>query len=350
VVHPIEHCNIYQSTNDVIPTALKIAIMQLLNKLEKEINKTRSTIERKEHLWANIPRIAYTQLQAAVPSTYGKLFSNYNDALSRDWWRVSKAWERIKQVNLGGSAIGTGITVPTYFIMEVVNTLKELTNLPIARSENMSDTTSNLDPFVEIHAILKAHATTLHKIANDIRLLSADIGHKELSIPPRQTGSSIMPGKINPVIIEFVISASQQIFANDSLITSLCANTDLDLNAYLPLIGHSILQSLKLLIASNITINTNLLQNLKIDSNKAIENFYTNPSLSTALIPYVGYQKAGKLASYMKENKLNIFEANKKLQIVNYELLNKILEPSYLMKNGFSIKEILKFIQNEKER
>lgn len=163
IIHPIEHSNIYQSTNDVIPSALRIAIMQLLDKLERKINDTRAYFEELEKRHLSTLRIAYTQMQAAVPTTYGKLFSAYAEALSRDWWRVSKCFERIKVVNIGGSAAGTGLTVPRYFIMELPNVLKNLTDLPTTRSENLSDATSNQDSLVEVHAILKAHAVNLEK-------------------------------------------------------------------------------------------------------------------------------------------------------------------------------------------
>jgi len=248
VIDPIETANIYQSTNDVVPTALKVAVMQLLGDLESGINTLRQRIEITEGKYRNELRIAYTQMQEAVPSSYGMLFSTYSEALSRDWWRVSKCFERIKIVNLGGSAVGTGIGVPKYFIMEVVPVLQNLTGLPVTRNENLADATNNLDSFVEVHAILKAHAVNLEKMVSDIRLLASDVaGVHGLQIQQRQVGSSIMPGKVNPVIPEFVISAAHKIYSNDMLITSLSAQGCLDLNAYLPVIGHALLESLKLL-------------------------------------------------------------------------------------------------------
>ena len=211
-LHPIEHANIYQSTNDVMPTALKTAIMFLLNELEDKINDLRSEIEKLETKYRNTLRLAFTQMQQAVHSTYGRLFSAYNEALSRDWWRVSKCFERIKQVNLGGSAVGTALTVPRYFVMEMTQELSQLTELPLTRSENLSDATQNLDSIVEVHAILKAHAVNIEKISADMRLLAADVRNiNELSIPQKQAGSSIMPGKVNPVIIEYAISAATKV-------------------------------------------------------------------------------------------------------------------------------------------
>lgn len=342
-IDPIEHANIFQSTNDVIPTSLKISILQLLEILEEEINKLRSSVEQKENEYRNTLRIAYTQLQEAVPSSYGKLFSTYNEALSRDWWRVSKCFERIKTVNLGGSAIGTSIAVPTYFTVEVIKQLQLLTKLPVTSSENLCDATNNLDSYVEIHAILKSHAVNLEKIVSDLRLLSSSIlGNRELSIPDKQTGSSIMPGKINPVIPEYVISISHKIYSNDMLISSLSAQGVLDLNAYLPIIGNSIIESLKLLISANITLRENLIKEIYIDSKISEKKLFKSPAITTALNPYIGYKKASILANEMKNKNCDIFEANKNLRIIDEEKLIQILKPENLLKQGFSVKDIEK--------
>ncbi|MCK5029078.1 MAG: hypothetical protein KAR57_05550 [Bacteroidales bacterium] len=340
-IDPLEHVNVFQSTNDVIPTSLKVAVIKLLVDLEEKINDLRFDIEALENKSRNKLRIGYTQMQEAVPSSYAMLFSSYNEALSRDWWRVSKCFERIKVVNLGGSAIGTGISVPRYFIMEVIPALQKLTNLPITRSENMPDATSNVDSLVEVHAILKSHAVNLEKMVSDIRLLSSDIsGLKELQIPKKQLGSSIMPGKVNPVIPEFVISAAHKIYANDSLISSLSAQGCLDLNPYLPVIGHALIESIKLLIAANKTLKENLFSGLTIDNEKAEKRLYKSPAVTTALSPYIGYHKAAELAKEMKENNIDIFEANTKLKLISQEKLQSIIAPQNLLKMGFTLDDI----------
>jgi len=340
-IDPIEHANIYQSTNDVIPTSLKLATIQLLTVLEESINKLRFKLEEIEKENRNSLRLGYTQMQEAVPSSFGKLFSTYNEALSRDWWRVSKCFERIKVVNLGGSAIGTGITVPRYFIMEVVTELQRLSKLPITKSENLMDATSNHDSLVEVHAILKSHAVNLEKMVNDLRLLGSDLyGDKIIQLPQKQVGSSIMPGKVNPVIAEFVISSSHKIYANDSLISTLCAQGCLELNAYLPTIGHALLDSLKLLIACNDTLKANLFDNLIVNQQLAKDKLFKSPAITTALIPYIGYNKASELATEMKKTDSNIFDANKKLQLIEEVKLDKILEIQNLLKTGFSINDL----------
>jgi aspartate ammonia-lyase len=340
-IDPTEHANIYQSTNDVIPTALTVAAMFLVLSLEDQINTLRQKIENLERETVNLLRPGFTQMQEAVPSSFGRLFSTYNEALSRDWWRMSKCTERLKPVNLGGGAIGTGMAVPRFFLMNVVAELRSLTGLPLSHGENLSDATSNLDKWVEVHAILKTLAVNLEKMASDIRLLASDVARdKSIAIPEKQVGSSIMPGKINPVIPEFIISVSHKVYANDNLISSLCGQGCLELNPYLPLIGNTIIESLSLLISSCNTADVNLFSGLVINEKAGYEALLNSPSLTTALIPYIGYHKAGELARLIKERKCDIFEANNILQIIDENRLREILEPGNLLKLGFSLEDL----------
>jgi aspartate ammonia-lyase len=341
-IDPIEHANIFQSTNDVIPTALKVAVMKLLQDLEPTINELRGKIEEIENAHRNDLRIGYTQMQEAVPSSFGKLFSTYSEALSRDWWRVSRCFERIKLINLGGGATGTGLAIPRFFIMEATGYLQKLTSLPVARSENMADATSSLDSWVEIHATLKAHAINLEKMVSDLRLLASDIsGNKEISLPQKQAGSSIMPGKINPVIPEFVICSVHRIYANDQLITSLCAQGCLELNAYLPVIGVSMIESLKLLIAADRTLKLNLFEELEINTRTGEEKLFMSPAITTALIPEIGYHMASELAKAMKSKNINVFQANEEMGLISTEKLKTLLKPENLLKLGYTLEEYL---------
>jgi aspartate ammonia-lyase len=338
---PIEHANIFQSTNDVIPTALTVASMLLLNDLEEVINSSRSAFEKLETTYRNSLRLGYTQMQEAVPSTYGQLFSTYSEALSRDWWRVSKAYERIKVVNLGGGAIGTGISIPRFFIMEVVPALKKLTSLPVTQGENLNDATCNLDKWVEVHAILKAHAVNLEKIVSDLRLLASGVSSKpDIGLPGKQVGSSIMPGKVNPVITEYIISSAHRIYANDQLITTLSAQGCLDLNAYLPEIGCSMLESLKILIRMNNSLKEHMLDGLVVHEEVAREKLFTSPAVTTALSPLIGYHKAAELAKEMKRTGKDIFSANGQLSIIDRGKLLRLMEPENLIKKGFTMNDI----------
>jgi aspartate ammonia-lyase len=345
---PIEHANVFQSTNDVVPTALKVAAMKLLLQLEEEINQLRACIESLEGQYRHQLRMGYTQMQEAVPSSFDKLFSAYNNALSRDWWRVSKCLERIKEVNLGGGAIGTGMAIPRFFIMHVVGELQKITGLPLTRSENLSDNTSNLDSLVEVHATLKAHAVNMEKMVSDIRLLGADVmKHRQVVLPRRQVGSSIMPGKINPVIPEFVVSCAHKVYANDVLVTGLSAQGCLDLNAYIPVIGHALLESIKLLIRANQSACAGLFAELKLaEPPEGMPVVYSNPSISTAIVPYVGYHKAALLASHMKTHQCNVFDANAALLVVDPQFLSELMQPQNLLKLGYAM-DIVMGVQKE---
>jgi aspartate ammonia-lyase len=342
-IDPIEQANIFQSTNDVIPTSLKVAIIRLLNDLEGAINKLRFGVEALEKKHRDSLRVAYTQMQEAVPTSFGHLFSSYNDALSRDWWRVSKCFERIKVINLGGTAIGTGITVPRFYIMEVARELQSLTKLPLTRGENLIDATANLDSFVEVHAILKSHAVNLEKMVNDLRLLGADIvENKAVNLPKKQVGSSIMPSKVNPVIPEYVISLAHRVYSNDMLVSNLSAQGCLELNAYIPVIGHAILESLELLISANSSLEEHLIAGLTINKETSLEKLLKSPAITTALIPYIGYNKATELAVKMKEEEQDIYSANEILKFLEKGKLKEILEPSNLLKAGYTIDELTK--------
>lgn len=367
LIDPVEHANVFQSTNDVVPTALKLAVMTLLTGVGQAINELREKVEIRENAHRHDLRIGYTQMQEAVPSSFGKLFSTYSDALSRDWWRVSKCFERIKTVNLGGGATGTGLAIPRFFIMEAASQLQKLTGLPVTRSENLADATANLDSFVEVHAILKSHAVNLEKMVSDLRLLASDIARQnfpgplpvhtpdedngttppplmtpesQISLPQQQAGSSIMPGKVNPVIPEFVISAAHRIYANDQLITSLSAQGCLELNAYIPVIGCSMIESLKLLIAMDQTLAKNLVTGMKINPGAGLLQLLHSPSVTTALVPFIGYHKAAELARLMKSGSLTIFGANEKLNLIDPALLADLMKPENLLKLGYSLSDI----------
>jgi aspartate ammonia-lyase len=341
LVDPVETANMFQSTNDVIPTALTVAAMQMLNELEEAVNLTRTSMEQLENRYRSSLRLAFTQMQEAVPSTFGQLFSTYSEALSRDWWRVSKSFERIKVVNLGGGATGTGISIPRFYIMEVVPVLRNLTSLPLAQGENLPDATCNMDKWVEVHAILKAHAVNLEKIASDLRLLaSGAAGNRTVRLPARQVGSSIMPGKVNPVIPEYLVTSAHRIYANDQVITSLSAQGCLELNAYLPEIGCAMLESLRLMISMNRTMRNHMLEGLEVDEEEARNKLYMSASVTTALSPLIGYHRAAELARAMKESGCNVFEANEKLGLMDKTLLGRLMEPDRLLKKGFTMSDI----------
>src|SRR5512145_2302130 len=248
-VSPLEDINRHQSTNDTYPTALKVAAIQSLRLLQPNVIGLLEAFQRKEQEFSRIVKVGRTQLQDAVLITLGREMGAYAEAFARDRWRIYKCEERLRIVNLGGTAIGTGLGAPRRFIFIVVDRLREITKLGLARAENLVECTQNADVFVEVSGILKACATNLLKISTDLRLLTSgpDAGFGEIHLPPRQAGSSIMPGKVNPVIPEAVSQAAIVVMANDQALTTACSMGSLELNAFLPLIADALLGSLDLL-------------------------------------------------------------------------------------------------------
>jgi len=219
-LHPLNDVNMHQSTNDTYPSALKIAILIRLDRIEQELIGLQDSLQQKEKAFAGIVKLGRTELQDAVPVTVGMQFSAYAEAIARDRWRMFKARERIKVLNIGGTAVGTGLNAPQKYIFAVIEKLRAITGLSITRAENMVEATQNLDSIAEVSGLLKTLAVNLLKIADDLRLLSSGPagGFGELALPPVQEGSTIMPGKVNPVILEFVSQISLLVMGNDGVI------------------------------------------------------------------------------------------------------------------------------------
>ncbi len=244
MVSPLDHVNLHQSTNDTFPTAIKVAGIIGLRRLSEAVARLQGAFQDKEKEFGLIVKIGRTELQEAVPITLGMEFSAFAEAISRDRWRIFKCEERLRVVNIGGTAVGTGLAAPRDYIFLVIEKLRDVTGLGLARGENLPGETANADPFVEISGILKAHASNLAKIANDLRLLNL-LG--EIKVPGLQAGSSIMPGKINPVIMEAAIQAAIKAMANDFIITEAASRGTLQLSEFLPVLADALLESLELL-------------------------------------------------------------------------------------------------------
>ena len=297
-VHPLHHVNLHQSTNDVFPTALKIAAIEGLHGLETTIAALQTAFQAKEQEFAGIVKVGRTQLQDACPMTLGAEFSAWAEALGRDRWRVFKCEERIRVVNLGGTAIGTGLTAPRDYIFRVVETLREVTKMNLARAENLVDATQNADTLVEVSGILKAHAVNLFKISSDLRLLASGphAGLGELHLPAMQVGSSVMPGKVNPVICEAVGQAALQAIAQDAAVTSAAQSGQLDLNAFLPLVAHALLGNISLLERADTTFRERCITGLEADTKRCTELLEHSHAQVTALVPALGYELAAEVA------------------------------------------------------
>lgn len=290
-IHPLETVNLHQSTNDVYPTALKVAAIDLLRELNVNISDLQRAFQEKEDEFAHIIKIGHTEMQEAVPLTLGAEFGAFAEAVARDRWRTFKCEERLRIVNIGGTAIGTGLTAPRNYIFLVIEKLREISGIGLSRGENCIDQTANADVFVEVSGILKAAATNLIKLSRDLRLLHF---MKEIKLPECQAGSSIMPGKVNPVICEAVIQASIRVKANDLIIAEAVGMGTLQINEFMPLIADSLIEALKLL-NSSVKMLSDHVRNISANAHVCEERFINSPTLITALLPHIGYDKASDL-------------------------------------------------------
>ncbi|HBG25534.1 MAG: aspartate ammonia-lyase [Planctomycetes bacterium GWF2_41_51] len=305
-ISPIDDINLHQSTNDTYPTALKVAALWQLSELEQKIVILLEHFQQKEKEFADIIKLGRTQLQDAVLTTLGRQMSAYSDAIGRDRWRIYKCAERLRVVNLGGTAIGTGLGAPRKFIFRAAEHLKDITKLPVCRAENLIDATQNTDVFVEVSGILKALASNLLKISTDLRILSSgpDGGIGEIILPARQAGSSIMPGKVNPVIPEAVSQAAIMVMVNDNAITQACSAGNLELNQFMPLIADAILTNIQLLTNACDIFARLCVSGIRADEKRCRQNVETSTAIVTALVEKIGYKTAQEIAAAAKnENK-----------------------------------------------
>ncbi len=340
-VDPHDHINLHQSTNDTYPTALKVAAIRLLRRLQREVVGLHEAFRRKEKETARIVKIARTEMEDAVLITLGQEMSAYAEALARDRWRLAKCEERLRVVNLGGTAVGTGLAAPPEYIFRVVDHLREVTGLGLARAENLIDATQNADVFAEVSGILKAHAVNLLKITSDLRLLSSgpDGGIGEIRLPPRQAGSSIMPGKVNPVIPEAVTQAAIAAIAHDAAVTQACAMGNLELNAFMPLIADGLLDMLEVLANA-----CDILRRFCVESIEPIEarcrsHVENAVAIATALIERIGYEAAQTLAEDALLNGRSIRELVIERGLLTDAEVDRLISPEVVTRLGSPPKE-----------
>lgn len=311
LVHPIEDVNRFQSTNDVYPTALRIAAIRLLRELSDACAHLQNVLQEKEAEFTGVLKLGRTELQDAVPVTLGQEFSAYAQAIGRDRWRLYKAEERLRQINLGGTAVGTGLGAPWEYIYAVNEELRILSGFGLARAENMIDPTQNMDVFVEVSGLVKTAAVNLAKIARDIRLLSSGPvgGLGEIALPPRQAGSSLMPGKVNPVIPEAAQVIAYQIMANDFSVSIAAQAGDLELNAMAPLIAHALLESLELLAQGMRVLADLCLEKTEARPVQCLAHLEKSTAAATALASSIGYEKATQAVVKAQAEGISLKEA-----------------------------------------
>lgn len=335
-IHPLNDINLHQSTNDVYLTALRIASISLLRPLSDKFASLQESLQEKENEFSHIIKLGRTQLMDGVPMMVGQGFGAYARAIARDRWRLYKVEERLREINLGGTAIGTGLNAPIKYTYYVTEILRDITGLGLSRSDFLMDTTQNMDVFVEVSGLLKAAAVNLIKISNDLRLLNSGPkgGFGEISLEPLQAGSSIMPGKVNPIIPEMVVQVCYKIISNDSAITACSYSGLLELNAFSPLIADSLLESLELLTNAVEIFETKCIASLKINEDVCKENLEKSTALVTALVNHIGYDKASIIAKNSLENNTTIKEELLKENLLSEEEVVKILNPYEVTKPG----------------
>ena len=339
-LHPLDDLNKHQSTNDTYPTALKVAAITGLRALEKEVVALLEAFQAKEREFAHVVKVGRTQLQDAVLTTLGRSMSAYADAFARDRWRIYKCEERLRTVNLGGTAIGTGLGAPRQFIFQATDALREITGQGLARAENLIEATQNTDVFVEVSGILKACAANLLKCATDLRLLGSgpDAGLGELRLPARQAGSSIMPGKVNPVLPEAVSQAAMLAAAYDQAVFQASAMGNLELNAFLPLIADALLTMLDLLERACRIFRLHCIEGLEADEARCAQHVEGATATLTALAGELGYETAQGLAQAAREEGKTIRQVVLERGLLDEAQFNDLIAPESVTRLGSSPK------------
>lgn len=337
IISPTDDINKYQSTNDTYPTALKLAAIRRIQQLEQKLIALQEAFQEKEKEFAHIVKVGRTQFQDAVLTTLGREMGAYAETINRDRWRVYKCIERLRVVNLGGTAIGTGLAAERQYIFGVVDTLRDLTGIGFSRAENLFECTQNTDVFVEASGILKANATSLIKICNDLRFLSSGpaAGIGEINLPARQTGSSIMPSKVNPVIPESIIQTGMQVMGNDSVIANACAAGNLELNAFLPIVTANLLDSIELLSTACEILRRYCIEGITANEEKCAQFVENSTAVVTALVVKLGYDKSSQIAKAAKKQNKTIRQIVLEQNLISKNEFDQLISPEAVCRLGF---------------
>lgn len=330
IVNPNDHVNMCQSTNDVFPTAGKITAIKMIHQVILQLERLYNALIAKSFAFENILKMGRTQLQDAVPVRLGQCFNTYATMVSRDIDRLIKSLDEMKTVNLGATAIGTSINAPLSYVKNIVPTLKTVVNLDLKQARDLIDATQNIDCFVAVSGILKTCAVNLSKMCNDLRLLSSGpkTGIGEINLPAKQNGSSIMPGKINPVIPEVVSQVAFNIIGNDLTITMAAEAGQLELNAFEPILFYNLFESLETLSHAISTLVDNCIIGITANEDHCLELLEESVGIATALCPYIGYKKSAEIAKSSLKTGIPIRKLVLKNGILTKEKLDSILNPA----------------------
>lgn len=332
--HPNNHVNLSQSTNDAYPTAIKIALIRSIQKLEKALDKLIEAFGDKGREFANVIKMGRTQLQDAVPMTLGQEFEAYAATLSEEIERLSQNYKLFYEMNMGATAIGTGINADPDYPAICDKHMRNVTGLPMVTASNMIEATNDTGAFIMNSSALKRLAVKLSKICNDLRLLSSGprCGLGEINLPPMQPGSSIMPGKVNPVIPEVVNQVAFKVIGNDLTVTIAAEAGQLELNVMEPIIVHSLFESIDMLINAMNTLREKCIVGITANVETCRRMVYNSIGLVTALNPYLGYETSTELAREAQETGKGIYDLVLERKLMSKDELDNILRPENMVK------------------
>ena len=333
IVHPNDHVNMAQSTNDVIPTAGKLTVLDLLKPLDKSLSLLTDALYDKAAAFDHIVKIGRTQLEDAVPMRLGQTFHSYATMISRDRDRLTKVRTEMYPVNMGATAIGTAINTSPFYLDNIVPTLGKITGYPLTQADDLFDATENLDGFVRVSSCLKACAVNLSKMCNDLRILASGpkAGFGEITLPAMQNGSSIMPGKVNPTQCESVTMVAVQVMGNDAAIGFAASQGNFELNVFMPVIIYNFLQSVTLLTDSLHSFRIHCVEGIQANREKMKENLNRSLMLVTAIAPYIGYENAAKTAKKAYKENISLKEACVKLGFMDANRFDEVFHPEEMV-------------------
>src|SRR3989338_4720243 len=350
IANPNNHVNMAQSTNDVIPRATKLAILSMTENLTFEAEKLKDSLRNNGVEFDDILKVGRTHWEDAVPVTLGQEFESYAVALEKDIVRIISAGQELKELGIGGTAIGTGITTHPKFHETIVNKLKDLTRIDLKTSNNLLEQTQNYNCFVSFSSSLKMLAIDLIRIANNLSILNSGpkAGISEIMLPDVEPGSSIMPGKINPSIPECVLMVSFDVLGKDKAIESAAQYSILELNVMCPIIAYNMLQSIKILTNSLRAFREFCINGIGANEERCMELLNKSTAISTALNPYLGYQAVSKIVKESLKNNSTIKETILKYNLIEEEDLGRILSPEEMTQPVMIDMELVSKIKESK--
>ncbi len=334
-ISPLDHVNLSQSTNDVFPTAVKTAIIRKLKELHDSVETLLNALQEKEREFSGILKIGRTEMQDAMPVSLGQELGAWADAVSRFRWRISKALDWIREVNIGGTAVGTGINADEDYLRILPDELRKIVQEPLSVSRNCVDSTQNADQIVEIMGIIKTGAVAVKKIASDIRILSSgpECGIGELILPSFQQGSSIMPSKVNPVMAEAAEQVCLEVISADSTVSHAASQGNLELQQFMPLIAHKTVSAISL-FSNMLRKFTSMIKWLKANEEKIRRDLASSTVIATLLAPSIGHEATAKLVAEAKENGVPFTDLVIERKILSKEQLEKLLTPEVMASPG----------------